>query len=142
MEISKDVKRIYRQESGTTMLETAIVLPFLLLILFAIIESGILFGRYLTVTNAAREGAREAIVFQTDCDPALVTADVIASVDNYTASAGITTATTTVVGACDGSGTPSTVSVTYAYDNGVLSTFAPSTPSIINIVGTSTMRNE
>ena len=48
------------QERGATMMETAMVLPLLLLLLFGAAE----FGRYVavtsTVTNAAREAARYA----------------------------------------------------------------------------------
>jgi Flp pilus assembly protein TadG len=43
-------------------LEYALILPFLLLLTFSIVEGGLLFFRYNTVANAAREGARAGIV--------------------------------------------------------------------------------
>ncbi|NNL67575.1 MAG: pilus assembly protein, partial [Myxococcales bacterium] len=48
----------------------AIVLPVLVMILFAIIEFGIAFQRWQIVTNAAREGARAAVVRTGTCDAA------------------------------------------------------------------------
>lgn len=44
------------------MVETALVLPLLLLIIFGIIEIGIAFNRLLLITAAAREGCRLAVV--------------------------------------------------------------------------------
>ena len=47
-------------QDGAAMLEMIIVLPVLLLVLFGILEMGLAFARYQVVSNAAREGAREA----------------------------------------------------------------------------------
>jgi Flp pilus assembly protein TadG len=44
------------------MTEFALVLPVLALLLFAIIQFGIVFNNYLTVTDAARAGARKGAV--------------------------------------------------------------------------------
>jgi Flp pilus assembly protein TadG len=52
----------YREEDGQGMVEFMIVLPFLLMLLFAIIQFGIAFNQYLTITDAARVGARAAAV--------------------------------------------------------------------------------
>ena len=51
-----------REERGQTMTEFALVLPILALLLFAVIQFGIAFNHYLTVTDAARAGARQAAV--------------------------------------------------------------------------------
>jgi Flp pilus assembly protein TadG len=51
-----------KSDNGQDLLEYALILPFLLLLTFSIIEGGILFFRYSTVANAAREGARAGIV--------------------------------------------------------------------------------
>jgi Flp pilus assembly protein TadG len=48
-----------RKENGQTMTEFALVLPILALLLFAVIQLGIAFNNYLTVTDAARAGARK-----------------------------------------------------------------------------------
>jgi Flp pilus assembly protein TadG len=44
------------------MTEFALVLPILALLLFAVIQFGILWNNYVTVTDAARAGARKAAV--------------------------------------------------------------------------------
>lgn len=49
-------------EAGQTLVETAMVLPILLLLLFALVDFGRGFYTWLLVTNAAREGARVASV--------------------------------------------------------------------------------
>jgi TadE-like protein len=49
-------------ERGQTMTEFAIVLPLLCMLLFGIIQFGILYNNYVTVTDAARAGARKAAV--------------------------------------------------------------------------------
>jgi Flp pilus assembly protein TadG len=51
-------KRIQiRSEQGQTMTEFALVLPVLALILFAVIQFGIVFNNYVTLTDATRAGA-------------------------------------------------------------------------------------
>ena len=47
---------------GAALIEFAIVLPLMLLVLFGTIDFGLLFQRYQVVTNAAREGARIAVL--------------------------------------------------------------------------------
>jgi hypothetical protein len=44
-------------ERGQSIAEISVALPFLLLIVFALVEMGILFASYLSEVNAAREGA-------------------------------------------------------------------------------------
>jgi hypothetical protein len=52
------MRRTKRRESGASLIEVAIVLPILLLLGIGLAEVGFLVIDYLTVTNAAREGAR------------------------------------------------------------------------------------
>ncbi len=47
------------------MVEFVIVAPILLLLVFGIIQFGILFNNYLTLTDAVRAGARQAAVSRT-----------------------------------------------------------------------------
>ncbi|MGE4283682.1 MAG: TadE/TadG family type IV pilus assembly protein, partial [Clostridia bacterium] len=53
---------------GQSIVETAMVLPLLLLILFSIFEFGRIFNAYMIITNASREGARYAIVGASDIE--------------------------------------------------------------------------
>jgi Flp pilus assembly protein TadG len=49
-------------ESGQTLVEFAVMLPVLCLLLFGIIQFGVVFHDYITVTDASRVGARKAAV--------------------------------------------------------------------------------
>jgi Flp pilus assembly protein TadG len=49
-------------ESGQTMVELAIVIPLIALLLFGVIQFGIVFNNYVTLTDAVRAGARKAAV--------------------------------------------------------------------------------
>jgi len=114
------------------------------MVLFAIMEFGVLFGRWQTVTNAAREGARTAVVFRTDCDTDAVRSEVKDVVKNYASGIGITLIDTdiSVDGICGDKNTSSTVSVTLPYTFTVLPGFAASVNPTIDLVGNSVMRNE
>jgi Flp pilus assembly protein TadG len=59
-----------RDERGQTMTEMAVVLPVLCLLLFGVIQFGILFNNYVTLTDATRAGARKAAVGRFGSDPA------------------------------------------------------------------------
>ncbi|CAN5623574.1 hypothetical protein BH20CHL7_BH20CHL7_00540 [soil metagenome] len=52
-----------RPEAGQSLVEFALVLMPLFLILLGIIQFGFIFNAYVTMTNAAREGARQGTVF-------------------------------------------------------------------------------
>ena len=56
----KVMRKLIRSELGQSMVETAIVLPVVILLLVAIVDSGRVFHAWLIVTNSAREGARSA----------------------------------------------------------------------------------
>ncbi len=101
-----------RSERGQTMTEFAIVLPMLAMLLFAIIQFGILYNNYVTVTDAARAGARKAAVSRhTDpndgCDTARTSA---ATLDQAQLSCSVS-----VAGPLDRPGADVTVHVTYPY---------------------------
>jgi Flp pilus assembly protein TadG len=81
----KPGEAIRRRESGQSLVEFAIVLPILLALLVGIFEFGVAWNRKQVLTNAAREGARRAVL------PGSTPADTVdAVVDTYLTSAGIT----------------------------------------------------
>jgi Flp pilus assembly protein TadG len=51
-----------RAERGQTMVEFAMVLPILCLLLFGVIQFGITFNNYVTLTDAVRAASRKAAV--------------------------------------------------------------------------------
>jgi hypothetical protein len=55
-----------RLENGQTFVEFAFVLPILALLLFGILQFGLTFHNYLSITDATRVGARAAAVKRSD----------------------------------------------------------------------------
>ncbi len=53
---------------GQSLVETAIILPIIILIVMGIIEFGLLFNNYIIIANASREGARKAALGGTDSE--------------------------------------------------------------------------
>jgi Flp pilus assembly protein TadG len=53
---------LLRDQKGQAMTEFAVALPVVALVLFAILQFGIAFNNYLTLTDAVRRGARVAAV--------------------------------------------------------------------------------
>jgi Flp pilus assembly protein TadG len=108
-------RALRRSERGAELIEFAMVFPMMLLVMLGIIDFGFLFQRYEVVTNAAREGARVAIL------PGYSNADVQARVDQYLTSGGLTGTSTVVVGPSEpvavGSQCITLRPVTVAYDH-------------------------
>jgi Flp pilus assembly protein TadG len=65
MHLRKDIKN----ERGQTMTEFAFVLPILLVLLFGIIQFGIIFNNYVTLTDAARAASRKGAVSRNSSNP-------------------------------------------------------------------------
>jgi Flp pilus assembly protein TadG len=137
------IARKRRAQAGTSTVEAVIVLPVMLLLVFAICELGIVFTRSNSLTNAVREGARAGVVFRVPCDAGPVTTQVMTTVSSFAGSSGIdpATITTTVTGACTGTGTQLTVDATVPYNFVALDSLAGLAPSL-NLTARTVMRNE
>lgn len=72
-----------RSERGAELIEFALVFPLLLLLVLGMVDFGFLFQRYEVLTNAAREGARIAVL------PGYSNSDVQSRVCNYVQGGGI-----------------------------------------------------
>jgi Flp pilus assembly protein TadG len=57
-------------ERGQTMTEFALVLPILVVLMLGIVQFGLAFNNYVTLTDAVRAGARKAAVSRNASDPA------------------------------------------------------------------------
>jgi Flp pilus assembly protein TadG len=57
-----------REERGQALVEFAMVLPLLALLLFAIVQFGIVYNNYISLTDAVRAGARKAAVSRQTTD--------------------------------------------------------------------------
>jgi Flp pilus assembly protein TadG len=84
----KRLLKQFRGEEAAQLVEFALVLPMLLLVVLGIAEFGFIFQRYEVVTNAAREGARMAVL------PGYTDADVIARVRTYVTQGRVTATVT------------------------------------------------
>jgi Flp pilus assembly protein TadG len=142
----RGLRRFVRSESGAELIEFALTLPLLLLIVLGIMEFGMMLREYEIVTNAAREGARIAIL------PAYGNADVIARVDDYLTTAGLNlglanvtpgVATPTPIGAVCISMVPVTVTYQHAvpFLSGIM-TYFNSSIGTVTLSATSRMRTE
>lgn len=84
----------WTSEKGAELVEFALTFPLLLLVVLGIIDFGLLFQRYEVLTNAAREGARVAIL------PNYTSANVQTRVNQYLLGTSLSAQTvTTTVGA-------------------------------------------
>jgi hypothetical protein len=59
----------FKSERGQSLTEFALALPVLALLLFAVIQFGIAFNNYITLTDATRAGARKAAVGRQSVSP-------------------------------------------------------------------------
>ena len=64
-----NLKRRIENERGQTMTEFAFVLPILLVLLFGIIQFGIIFNNYVALTDAARAASRKGAVSRSASNP-------------------------------------------------------------------------
>jgi len=140
----------FLSERGAAIIETALTLPLLLLVSVGIFEFGRAYETSQVLTNAAREGARVAVL------PNLVAGSVDARVRDYLKMGGLTydqsvgvviTPATVDMGAA-GTASGSKVTVTYPFTFIVLQPVAQLvvqgtlTGAPITLTSTSIMRNE
>jgi Flp pilus assembly protein TadG len=133
-----------RQRRGMAMVETVIVLPLLLLVLFGVLELSVVLGRWQALSNAAREGARLAIVYRSGCNEPSVESEVQTRVQQYAAALGMSAEQLQieVVGACGARNTLSTVTVRSAYTFRVLAGISDGLSPALDLEASSVMRNE
>ncbi len=111
-------KRIdIRNDRGQTMVEFALVVPILLLVVFGIIQFGMLYNDYITLTDATRVGARKGAVSRTATNPA-----ALAEAATRAAAPGLKPADFGVVVTATAwaPGADVTVEATYPYDLNIM----------------------
>jgi Flp pilus assembly protein TadG len=64
-----NLKRTIKNERGQTMTEFAFVLPILLVLLFGIMQFGVIFNNYVALTDAARAASRKGAVSRSASNP-------------------------------------------------------------------------
>jgi Flp pilus assembly protein TadG len=117
-QIMKLLRRL-KEQKGATLIETALVLPLVVLVLVSTMEWGLLFHRYLNVQTACREGARVAAL-------GVAEGEITQHVRDYATYLGDEIAIQ-VTNAEGSRGQPVTVRVTYD--------FVPITPLMEGVLG-------
>jgi len=128
------------------LIEVALTLPLLMLVVLGIIEFGFVFQQYEVITNAAREGARIAVL------PSYSTDDAKTRINNYLDASGLVSANATVNVAAQSAVAigancmvPMQASVSYPHPVpfiGGIITYFGSTLGTMTLRATSTMRVE
>lgn len=112
--------RIFRKsERGQAMVEFAIIVPILLVVLLGIMQLGVVYNNWVSLTDAARAGARKGAVCRSGCSPDATTA-VTNAVKNS---------------AADLNQSSLTVSVSSSWTQGSDVTVSASYPWSVNILG-------
>jgi Flp pilus assembly protein TadG len=105
-----------RRQQGQTLTEFAMVLPLLALLLFGVIQFGIVFHQYVTLTDSVRAGGRQGAVSRDLANPQAVVIDRVrrSAADLDPGQLGISVSSTWV------QGSDVTVTATYPYDISLL----------------------
>lgn len=147
---TRKFERTRQSERGSALLEMALTLPLLLLVTVAIFELGRAYQTQQILTNAAREGARMAVLPDASADNIqtrvreYLTMGQISNVESATVN--VTTTATIPMGAASVSA--SVVTVTYPFQFTVLRPVArlvvpdSTLPGTVTLSAMSEMRNE
>ncbi len=113
------IRNVKHDERGQAVTEFAVILPVLLLVLFAIFQFGVIFNNYIQVIAAAREGARKGVVSRNAGNCATVNGMAQTAAKNAAPGLDQTKTTVTVTDTCTNNalapGTDLTVTVSYPW---------------------------
>ena len=115
-----------RRDEGAAAIEAALIVPVLFFVIFAVIELGIAFWQWNTMLLAVEQAGRYVMVNNSSCDVSCAETQMQAVLS----SASVCTSPTTgqvCVSASTSAGTPSTMTLTAAYNFNLLSLFGPFT---------------
>ena len=99
-----------KNQRGQALVEFTIVLPILMLLIMGIFQFGMMLNAYITIGNAAREGARAGIIGSSDAEIQNLIISTSPSLEPKNLSVSITPSGTNRI-----SGGTLTVNVTYNY---------------------------
>ncbi len=137
--------RLASNERGVAALEFVLVFPFLMTVLFGIVDTSLLLCDKAVITNATREAARAGIVVRV---PQMAASDVanvaLAYTQNNLVTGGTSTTPTVNVDQSAGTspGSPLTVTVTYTYKGLVLGSALSSLTGPVTVSATTVMDYE
>lgn len=137
--------RLASDERGVVALEFVLVFPFLMTVLFGIVDTSLLLCDKAVITNASREAARAGVVVRV---PQMAASDVasvaLAYAQNNLVTGGAATTPTVNVDQSAGTspGSPLTVTVTYTYEGLVLGSAFSSLTGPVTVNATTVMNYE
>ncbi len=127
-------------QQGSSLVEFALISPIFLLLLFGILEFGLVMYSKGIITQAGREGARFGVVYSS---PPKSAAQIQTQVQDYLTGAGFTgPVTIAITGAGGGNGAPLRVKVAYTYQYLVLPQFVTKLGGNLNLSTETVMRME
>lgn len=137
------IRKVWKRQEGQSLVEFALILPVFLILLFGVVEFGLLLYNQHVITNASREGARYGIVVRA---PRRTVEEITAVVDAYCGDHMVTfgtgTPTTVVTSTGQAFGDDLTVEVTFHYDFLVLPSFIASFMGGTDLRAHTTMKME
>ena len=149
---SRMTPKLHRKERGQSLVELAFALPIFLILVMGTIDFGWGLQSWISVTNAAREGARYGAVHcssgsYTDTDVEQRAVDTASGLDTSKLSATVDTTDGVSCNATPNSGESLVVDMTYDYElitplAGMLSYFGGGIPTSITLTTSADMRIE
>lgn len=130
---------------GAIALEFVLVLPFLLIVLFGIIDVSLLLCDKAFITNASREAARAGVVVRVpQLTPAQISNVALNYLQNSLVTGGTATTPTVTVNQSAGtsSGSPLTVTVSYQYQGLMLGSAFSSLTGPVTVTAVTVMNYE
>lgn len=102
-----------RAEAGQALVEFALVAPLLILLVIGLVEFGRAWNAFQVITDAAREGARTAVI----ADPAITQDSVYSTIQSALARAALDadSAVIDLSGVDGATGTPARIEIRYPY---------------------------
>jgi Flp pilus assembly protein TadG len=135
-----------RDEGGVAALEFVLMLPFLLMVLFGIIDVSMILTDKAVITNASREAARAGVMLRANqWNRAQVQTFALTRTQNNLVTGGTPTAASAVASYTDPkqtSGSPLTVTITYTYQGLVLGSIFSAIVGPVTITATTVMNYE
>jgi Flp pilus assembly protein TadG len=134
-----------RDEGGVAALEFVLMLPFLLMVLFGIIDVSMILTDKAVITNASREAARAGVMLRST---PWTSAQIQAAALNYTYNNLVTGGTPTAASVSvllppnQTSGSPLKVTVSYTYQGLVLGSIFSAIAGPVTITAVSVMNYE
>lgn len=137
--------RFASDERGVAALEFVLVFPFLMTVLFGIVDTSLLLCDKAVITNASREAARAGVVVRV---PQMAASDIanvaLAYAQNNLVTGGSATTPTVNVDQSSGTspGSPLAVTVTYTYEGLVLGSAFSALTGPVTVSATTVMNYE